>query len=202
MQSWNTTRSEFQSEYDAISNDYTGKSDLDTLQTLKDRSTYLFNNINSVLSTELTDQPASDLLSKTGTLQQHIQRLHRIKKDIKVDVESAVARDEVLRSRNTKLNSHSLFLLNRPVRKGVIPYLWVLSFLLIGISLVLFRMMLPDSTTPDSTSSIFSNGLGSSMSISLMASEFFENKMVLISIIIALLIVVLFLGLKIGGIFG
>ena len=40
------------------------------------------------------------------------------------------------------------------------------------------------------------------MSISLMVSEFFENKMVLISIVIALLIVVLFLGLKMAGIFG
>jgi hypothetical protein len=196
MQSWLTKRSEFQSEYDAISNDYTGKSDPTVLQTLKERSTYLFNKINSSLSTEMTNQPTSDLLSKTGTLQQQIQRLHKVKKDIKVDVESAVARDEVLRSRDTKLNSHKLFLLNRPVRKGVIPYLWVLSILFIGISLVIFRMMLPESATT------FSNGLGSSMSISLMISEFFENKMVLISIIVALLVVVLFLGLKMAGIFG
>ena len=114
-----------------------------------------------------------------------------------MDVESAAARDEVLRSRDTKLNSHKLFLLNRPIRKGVIPYLWVLSILFIGISLALFRMILPESTT-----STFSNGLGSTMSISLMVSEFFENKMVLISIVIALLIVVLFLGLKMAGIFG
>ena len=197
MQSWLTKRSEFQSEYDAISNDYTGKSDPTALQTLKDRSTLLFNKINSVLSTEMANQPTSDLLSKTGTLQQQIQRLHKIKKDIKVDVESAIARDEVLRSRDTKLNSHKLFLLNRPIRKGVIPYLWVLSILFIGISLALFRMILPESTT-----STFSNGLGSTMSISLMVSEFFENKMVLISIVIALLIVVLFLGLKMAGIFG
>jgi hypothetical protein len=145
----------------------------------------------------MTNQPTADLLSRTGQLQQQIQRLHKIKKDIKVDVESAVARDEVLRSRDTKLNSHNLFLLNRPVRKGIIPYLWVLSVLFIGISLVIFRMMLPESTV-----STMSGAYGSSMSISLMISEFFENKMVLISIIVALLIIVLFLGLKIGGIFG
>jgi hypothetical protein len=197
MQSWLTKRFEFQSEYDTISKDYTGKSDPTTLQTLKDRSTYLFNKINSALSTEVADQPTADLLSKTGTLQQQIQRLHKIKKDIKVDVESAVARDEVLRSRDTKLNSHKLFLLNRPVRKGIIPYLWVLSVLFIGISLILFRMMLPESI-----SSINSGAFGSSMSISLMISEFFENKMVLISIIISLCILVLFLGLKMAGIFG
>jgi alpha-N-acetylglucosamine transferase len=126
MQSWLTTRSDFNSEYDAISNDYTGNSDPVSLQTLKDRSTYLFNKINSVLSTEMADQSTADLLTRTGQLQQQIQRLHEIKKDIKVDAESAVARDEVLRSRDTKLNSHKLFLLNRPIRKGVIPYLWVL----------------------------------------------------------------------------
>ena len=197
MQSWLTTRSDFNSEYDAISNDYTGNSDPVALQTLKDRSTYLFNKINSVLSTEMADQSTADLLTRTGQLQQQIQRLHEIKKDIKVDVDSAVARDEVLRSRDTKLNSHKLFLLNRPIRKGVIPYLWVLSVLFIGVSLVLFRMMLPEST-PSTNVGAF----GSSLSISLMISEFFENKMVIISIIIALCILSLFLGLRLAGIFG
>ena len=197
MQSWLTTRSDFNSEYDAISNDYTGNSDPVALQTLKDRSTYLFNKINSVLSTEMADQSTADLLTRTGQLQQQIQRLHEIKKDIKVDVDSAVARDEVLRSRDTKLNSHKLFLLNRPIRKGVIPYLWVLSVLFIGVSLVLFRMMLPEST-PSTNAGAF----GSSLSISLMISEFFENKMVIISIIIALCILSLFLGLRLAGIFG
>ena len=197
MQSWLTTRSDFNSEYDAISNDYTGNSDPVALQTLKDRSTYLFNKINSVLSTEMADQSTADLLTRTGQLQQKIQRLHEIKKDIKVDVDSAVARDEVLRSRDTKLNSHKLFLLNRPIRKGVIPYLWVLSVLFIGVSLVLFRMMLPEST-PSTNAGAF----GSSLSISLMISEFFENKMVIISIIIALCILSLFLGLRLAGIFG
>jgi len=197
MQSWLTTRSDFNSEYDAISNDYTGNSDPVALQTLKDRSTYLFNKINSVLSTEMADQSTADLLTRTGQLQQKIQRLHEIKKDIKVDAESAVARDEVLRSRDTKLNSHKLFLLNRPIRKGVIPYLWVLSVLFIGISLILFRMMLPESI-PSTNSSAF----GSSVSISLMISEFFENKMVLISIIAALCILSLFLGLRLAGVFG
>ena len=197
MQSWLTTRSDFNSEYDAISNDYTGNSDPVALQTLKDRSTYLFNKINSVLSTEMADQSTADLLTRTGQLQQKIQRLHEIKKDIKVDVDSAVARDEVLRSPDTKLNSHKLFLLNRPIRKGVIPYLWVLSVLFIGVSLVLFRMMLPEST-PSTNVGAF----GSSLSISLMISEFFENKMVIISIIIALCILSLFLGLRLAGIFG
>lgn len=197
MQSWLTTRSDFNSEYDAISNDYTGNSDPVSLQTLKDRSTYLFNKINSVLSTEMADQSTADLLTRTGQLQQQIQRLHEIKKDIKVDVESAVARDEVLRSRDTKLNSHKLFLLNRPIRKGVIPYLWVLSVLFIGISLILFRMMLPESALSTSV-----GAFGSSVSISLMISEFFENKMVLISIIVALCILSLFLGLRLTGIFG
>ena len=197
MQSWLTTRSDFNSEYDAISNDYTGNSDPVALQTLKDRSTYLFNKINSVLSTEMADQSTADLLTRTGQLQQKIQRLHEIKKDIKVDVDSAVARDEVLRSRDTKLNSHKLFLLNRPLRKGVIPYFWVLSVIFIGVSLVLFRMMLPEST-PSTNVGAF----GSSLSISLMISEFFENKMVIISIIIALCILSLFLGLRLAGIFG
>jgi hypothetical protein len=197
MQSWLTTRSDFNSEYDAISNDYTGNSDPVSLQTLKDRSTYLFNKINSVLSTEMADQSTADLLTRTGQLQQQIQRLHEIKKDIKVDAESAVARDEVLRSRDTKLNSHKLFLLNRPIRKGVIPYLWVLSVLFIGISLILFRMMLPESALSTNV-----GDFGSSVSISLMISEFFENKMVIISIIVALCILSLFLGLRLAGVFG
>ena len=197
MQSWLTTRFEFNGEYDAISKDYTGKSDPVALQTLKDRSTYLFNKINSALSTEIADQPTADLLSRTGQLQQQIQRLHAIKKDIKVDVESAVARDEVLRSRDTKLNSHKLFLLNRPVRKGVIPYLWVLSVLFIGIGLIIFKQTAP------------SLGLGEIGTINGeqttfvgMIIGFITNKMVLGSLLISALIVILFLSLKIAGVFG
>ena len=77
----------------------------------------------------------STLLQESGDLQRKLTNLHHFKKEMKTDVESAVARDELLRTRDTKLNEHQLFILDRPVRRNMIPfygfyllYLWVLDW--------------------------------------------------------------------------
>jgi hypothetical protein len=113
---------------------------------------------------------------------------------MRVDVESAIARDELLRSRNTNITRHELFILDRPVRKGLIPYLWVISVLFIGVGLVIFKMTMP------------SLGLGTAVaanaSVELSVMDFFSNKFVLISLLVSALIVIVFLSLKIAGVFG
>jgi hypothetical protein len=136
------------------------------------------------------------ILTENGELMKQINRLEKIKSDIKIDVTSAIARDELLRSRNTEVTRHQLFLLDKPVRKGLIPYLWVLSVLFIGIGLVIFRMTFP------------SFGIGASTNVSTdgsvieMLMEFITNKVVLVSLLISALITILFLALKIAGVFG
>ena len=133
------------------------------------------------------------LLHENGELQKQIHRLSKIQAEIKVDAESAVARDELLRSRNTDVTSHQLYLLDRPVRPHMIPYLWVISILFIGVGLVVFKMMFPLDYT------LFPEGFAS---IFYMVTDFFSHKMVLISLLVAALITILFLALKIAGVIG
>jgi hypothetical protein len=92
----------------------------------------------SDISTSLTTQ-----LEENTTFQQNIKRLETQNESLKVDVESALAREELLRTRDTHINPHTLFILNRPVRKDRIPYLWLFSIFLVGIGLYLLRLSFP-----------------------------------------------------------
>ena len=66
--------------------------------------------------------------------------------------------------------------------------MWVLAVLFIGVGLVIFRMTMPTI--------IFEGGTGFSL------LSIFESKGVIISLLVSALIVILFLSLKIGGVFG
>ena len=165
---------------------------------LKKKYVSLNDDILKFVGKEAKQNNMSDLLTKTGTLQKEITGLQRIQEEIKTDVESAVARDELLRSRDTDLNTHQLFILNRPVRRNMIPYLWVLSIVFVGIGLILLRMppLLPV------------RGVSNEEMVALSANfwyqltSFFTNNVMWIAIVGACMVVILFLGLKVGGVFG
>jgi len=160
---------------------------------IKQRYASLNDDILKYLAKTSQDNNLAGLLSENGELQKQINRLEKIQDEMKIDVVSAVARDELLRSRDTNVTRHQLFILDRPVRKSLVPYLWVLSVLFIGVGLVIFKMSAP------------SLGLGvadSSVSFSMMLLEFFSNKIVLSSLLISAIIVIIFLSLKIAGVFG
>ena len=178
-----------------ISQDPNNNPDYDTIvkltqraESIKQRYAALNDDILKYLTTEAKDNDLAGLLKENGELQKQISRLEKIQDEMKIDVTSAVARDELLRSRNTDVTRHQLFILDRPIRRGLIPYLWVLAVLFIGVGLVIFRMTMPTI--------LFEGGV----EFSLMS--FFENKGVLISLLVTALIVILFLSLKIGGVFG
>lgn len=137
-----------------------------------------------------------DLLTKTGTLQKEINGLQRIQEEIKTDVESAVARDELLRSRETDLTTHQLFILDRPVRRNMIPYLWVLSVVFVGLGLVLLRLMQPVLKITNEEMAALSANFWYQL------TSFFTNNVTWIAIVGACMVVILFLGLKVGGVFG
>jgi hypothetical protein len=163
-------------------------------ENIKKKYSELNDDILKFLSTEAKNNDLSGLLTQNGEIQKHIQQLEKVKDDIKIDVDSAVARDEILRSRNTNVSKHQLFLMDRPIRRGLIPYLWVLSVLFIGIGLIIFKMMMPTlgvATTNTATVPLLT-----------MIMEFFTNKMVLGSLLISAIIVIFFLSLKIAGVFG
>jgi hypothetical protein len=178
-----------------ISQDPNNNPDYDTIvkltqraESIKQRYAALNDDILKYLTTEAKDNDLAGLLKENGELQKQISRLEKIQDEMKIDVTSAVARDELLRSRNTDVTRHQLFILDRPVRRGLIPDLWVLAVLFIGVGLVIFRMTMPTI--------IFEGGTGFSL------LSIFESKGVIISLLVSALIVILFLSLKIGGVFG
>ena len=147
------------------------------------------------IKTEKQGNNLPELLSANGELQKKIQRLSKINDEMKVDVDSAVARDELLRSRETVTSSHTLFLLDRPIRQGMIPYLWVLSILFIGVGLLIIKMIAPPI-------SVGVNAYGQPISFIAMLTGLFSNRTTLLALLVSAFIVILFLSLKIGGVFG
>ena len=162
---------------------------------IKKKYIALNNDILRYIKIEATRNNLPDLLTENGTLQTEINGLHTAEKQIKTDVESAVARDELLRSRNTDISPHKLFLLDRPVRRNMIPYLWVLSVLCIGIALIAMRMILPSlGMTKEELMALSSDFV-------LMITSFFTNNVLFLSIIAALVVVIIVLSLVVGGVF-
>lgn len=165
-------------------------------ESIKNRYSSLNDDIIEFVAKESRDNNLSGLLIENGELQKQINRLEKIQEEIKIDVESAVARDELLRTRNTEITRHKLFILDRPVRRGLIPYLWVIAILFIGVGLVVFRITIPSLGV-----SVNQAGVGSTSMMGMLI-EFITNKVVLGSLLVSALIVILFLSLKIAGVFG
>ena len=155
------------------------------------------NNEQSIIIQQLTLEN-SELKEKIQYLEDKIKKLiqEKIQEKMKVDVDSSITRDKLLRSRDTDVSRHQLFILDRPIRKGLIPYLWVISVLFIGIGLVILKISLP---------SLGSDTLGTNTggnSVLSILTEFITNKIVLGSLLTSALIVILFLSLKVAGVFG
>ena len=219
---WPTSRTAFQSRLDALNTQYTPATitELDTaigtyitnystdtttdlatkkqaittkvnvIKELKNQYSTLNDDIINLFKNEATNHNLSAILTENGELQNKIKQLRQVQSNIKVDVETAVARDELLRSRNKDINSHQLFLFDRPVRRGMVPYLWTISVLLIGLGILILRMMAPN-LPPFSLFDIYN----------LIMTQYLTSN-VLLMLLAACLITIIFLSLKIGGVFG
>ena len=227
MSSWIEKRAEFQSEFDRLADlnitgiitdlntkvgNYISRGGLDqnpNNNPLYDQITKLINdatiikqaysdlnnNILKYLDDNAKNTNITGLLTENGQLQTQINRLEKIQKEMKIDVESSIERDKLLRSRDTDVTPHQLFILDRPGRKSLIPYLWVISVLFIGIGLVILKIFIPSLQ-------LNTTGTNSTTSISYMIMEFVTNKVVIGSLTASALIVILFLSLKVAGVFG
>jgi hypothetical protein len=159
---------------------------------IKSAYTQLNDDIVNTLAKDSTNTDLSKILAENGELQKQINKLQKIQDEMKVDVETATARNELLRSRNTDVSRHKLFILNRPIRQGLIPYFWVLTILFFGIGLIIFKETLPIlSTTGTAEGGLFT-----------LIYLFFSDKRVLLSLLASSIIVIIFLSLKIAGVFG
>jgi hypothetical protein len=160
------------------------------IDTIKSKYSALNDDINEFILTQSKNKSLAALLKENGEIQQEINKLEKIKDKMKVDVESAVARDELLRSRNTDVSRHKLFLLDRPIRKDTIPYLWVFAIFFIGIGLIIFKMGIPGIPSTGSFSEIIG-----------MVLQLLTSKLVLGTLLVTALIVIIFLSLTVAGVF-
>jgi hypothetical protein len=156
----------------------------------KESLAILNNDILKELSTVSKDADLAGLLSENGELQQQIQQLEKIDKDVKVDVDTAIARDELLRS--NEVNRHDLFILNRPIKRNLIPYIWGISMLFIAIGVMIFLTLAPTVTT----GTIATNASSS------LIMDILMDRRIWMALFGSSLIVILFLSLKIAGVFG
>jgi len=166
------------------------------LTTIKQGYSALQDKIKTAISSQTKDQNISALLTENGTIQKQIQRLQKINDEIKVDVESALARDEVLRTRESAITPKQLFLLNRPVRRGMVPIIWMVSILFIGIALFLLKSLA--TTAPTTVASAYAV----TTSVTTMVQGAFLNRFVLICFGICFITILIFGALKVAGLFG
>jgi len=160
------------------------------IEQIKKSYVKLNEDINKYILKESQTPDLSSLLKENGKLQQEINSLEKIKKTMTVDVESAIARDELLRSKDTDLTRHNLFLLDRPIRKALIPYLWVFAIFFIGVGLLIFKMSIPTIS--------YSGGF---METVAMVIEVITNKYVLGALLVAAIITIIFLSMAVAGVF-
>jgi hypothetical protein len=162
------------------------------LSAIKEKYAKLHTDIKETLECNVQTSDLSGNLTQTGSLQAQIKKLENRKKELRVEVDTALARDELLRSRDVKMSTHPLFLLDRPVRKGMIPYLWVISVFFIGIGLFLYKTMLP-SIGPD---------MGTVIGMETALMDILFNKTVLISLLVCIIVIIIVVSLKVGGVIG
>jgi hypothetical protein len=132
---WPQKRADFQTRFNELSSLGDNATEADLKQ--------LYDNIKSFLNSVSSEPNLKLLLEETGTLQEQNKSLHNDLNKKNIDADSAVTRNELLRSRESNLTSHKLFLLNRPIRRNRLPYLWVIGVLFIGIALCVFNVMAP-----------------------------------------------------------
>lgn len=94
-----------------------------------------------------TDSP--DILAKDNEeYQKTLAGLVEQRDNLLEDQQVAELRDTVLRSGNTKVSNHQIYLLGRPLRPASIPYIWALSVLFIGAAILIFYMFFPYTVPP------------------------------------------------------
>jgi cell division protein FtsB len=82
-------------------------------------------------------------LAENGRLQQEIMDLEKEAKDYEDDAKTSELRESLLRSKESDITRHQVVFLGRPLRQSTIPFLWALSVLFIGASILMFQTMTP-----------------------------------------------------------
>ena len=190
-------------EKGGVAQDPTQDGDYNNIQTISNRinqNKQAFSQLNqdaaNAIQTLGSNHDMGALLLENGKLQQTIIGLEKEVGTVAEDEKAAIARDELLRGRDTNVTKHQLFMLGRPLRPASVPILWALSVLFIGIGVLVLQVLFPFSPYMLGMSA---EGSGEGVVVSLFA--FFGNPWVWGSLFGASVIVILFLSLKIAGYF-
>lgn len=201
--SWSSKRSQVTEALNQRAQVNTSKLPVDQLQILKQEYDQIRQGLTSYLTQEAQNYQLSDKLEQTGQLQGQIRRLEEERDKMKADVETAVARDELLRSREQTGNEHTLYLMNRPIRRGMVPYLWVLSVLMVGVGILFFYWLTPMILSPSTVNAygapVATDTIGN---ITALFTDIFMHRYTWMALFGAASIVILALSLKIAGVFG
>ncbi len=189
---WPQKRKEYQERFDRLATEQNNAS-LDDYYTL-------YNEIKDHLIAKSSGPTLNALLEETSELKRVNNKIYKELDKNKIDVDSAVARNELLRSRESNLTSHKLFLLNRPIRRNRLPYLWVLGVLFIGVALCIFNVMSPSLPfSIQSTDGILPTLMTSLLALGQTVTGFFTNPYVITSLITAIICVIIGIILKNNG---
>jgi hypothetical protein len=189
--SWQSQLADFTTRFNTLNTTATSGA-ISDLSSIKDKYKQLHSDISTTLECSAQSNNLSGVLTLAGSVQTQINKLEKRKKELQVEVDTALARDELLRSQEVKVTTHQLFLLDRPIRRGMIPYLWALSVFFIGIGLVLYKMYLP-SIGPDMATIV---GIETSL------MDLLFNRTVLISLLVCIIVIIVVVSLKVGGVIG
>jgi hypothetical protein len=190
-------------EKGGVAQDPTQDGDYNNIQTISTRinqTKQAFSQLNQEITTTIqtlgSDNDMGLLLLENGRLQQRIIALEKETDTAAQDEKAAIARDELLRGRDSNVTKHQLFMLGRPLRPSSVPILWALSVLFVGIGILVLQVLFPFSPQALGMSA---EGSGEEVIASLFT--FFANPWVWGSLFGAAVIVILFLSLKIAGYF-
>lgn len=155
----------------------------------------LVNDVNQKIKDISVSTDIGTKLTENGRLQQEITELEKEAKDYEDDAKTAELRESLLRSKESDITRHQVVFLGRPLRPSSIPYLWALSVLFIGASILMFQTMTPPLqplfTTLFGTSTGMGDGVG---------GGFLSDVRVWRTLVGAFTVVIVFLSLRVANV--
>jgi len=189
-QTWKDASTSFRNKHNEINinTNYTPEERVRQLTFLKNRILEFLENVSNL---NISDE----LLKKNKKLKIQIDNLYSAHKKIKIDLETAVRRDEILRTRKTDITPHRLFLIDKPVRKGIIPALYCFSILFISVGIFFLTLLQP--TSPNGT-----NGMDVTKSLTPYLTTIYNyiiqytiTNLFIASIVVFLIVLILYLSI-------
>lgn len=168
---------------------------LNTINRMPDQSqkttNYLWlENLVSAYISNFDSGTSKDLIQKNNELTTQINALYQKHKDLKIDLETAERRDEILRTRKTDISPHRLFLIDKPVRKGIIPALYCFSILFISAGIFFLTQLQP--TNPTNYTSALTPYLISMYNVII---QYAVTNMFIASVLVFLIVLILYLSI-------